>query len=89
MWRVYRRWKPVVALALASVVLWLMRGEPDESVRWLFGMGIASALLLGYVVEEAVWIARNRGRPCPRCGRALRPQAFRVERRCSECGEVW
>jgi len=78
-----------MAAALALVALWLMRGEPDDSARWLAGMIIASGLLLGYVIEEFVWIARNRGRPCPRCGRALRPRAFRLHRRCPHCGEVW
>lgn len=88
MWDHYRRLKPVLGVALAFVALWLMRGQPDASARWLVGIGIAAVLILAYVLEEVVWMARNQGRPCSKCGRALRVRPFRLHLRCPHCGET-
>lgn len=88
MWNRYRKLKPTASLVLSCMALLLMTGEPDTSKRWFLGGGIAAVLILAYVVEEIVWMARNQGRPCPKCGRALQVKAFRLHPRCPHCGEM-
>jgi hypothetical protein len=88
MWNRYRKWKPTLGLLLTAAALLLMTGQPDASTRWYFGIGIATVLILAYVAEEIVWMARNQGRPCSKCGRALRVKPFRLHLRCPHCGEM-
>ena len=87
MWNSYRRLKPTASLLLALAAFTLMFGQPHPTLRWV-GIGIAAALVLGYVAEEIIWMARNQGRPCSECGCLLRVQPFRLHLRCPDCGEV-
>ena len=73
---------------LAVVALGLMNGTPNSSPRWYVGGAITVALCLAYLVEEMVWMARNQGRPCAKCGRGLRVKPFRLHLRCPHCGEM-
>lgn len=82
MWSRYRKWKSNLSLVLCAVALVLMQVEPDTSVRWIVGMVIAAVVLLSYVIEEVVWITLNQGRPCSKCGQAIRFKPFRLKLRC-------
>jgi hypothetical protein len=84
----YRRIKPAAGLVMGGVALLLMNGNPDTSARWYFGMGIAIVMIVAYLAEEIVWMVRNQGRPCAKCGKLLHVRAFRLHSRCSECGEA-
>ncbi len=88
MWSHYRKWKSSVGLLLCGIALALMRGEPDASLRWIIGIGICGIVILAYVAEEVVWIARNQGRPCSKCGCAIRMKPFRIQQCCPNCGEM-
>ncbi len=88
MWKRYRKLKPVGVPLLAAAALWLMRGAPDESARWSVGIGIAALLVIAYVVEEIVWMAQNRGRPCAACGQRIHLRPFSLSIRCPHCGRV-
>jgi len=87
-WNRYRKWKSNVSLVLCAVALMLMRGEPDASARSILGIVIGVGVILAYVIEEIVWIAKNQGRPCSKCGQALRFKPFRLKLRCPHCGEM-
>lgn len=88
MWNHYRRLKPTASLLLAIAGVVLMSGQPDDSALGRVGVGMGAALLLAYVAEEIVWMARNQGRPCPKCGCLLGVKPFRLHLRCPDCGEV-
>lgn len=88
MWDRYRKLKPGAATVLIVVAALSLTGTPDTSMRWLVGVAAASMLILAYLAEEVVWIARNRGRPCPKCGALMKVQAFRLQTRCPRCGEM-
>ena len=88
MWAQYRKWKHVLFPVFVLIGLLLMRGEPEESPRWYWGIGLATFLGLAYVGEEVFWIVRNRGRPCPACGQMLRLKPFALHLRCPHCGEM-
>jgi len=64
-----------------------MKGEPTESARWYFGIGIALLLGTAYVAEEIVWIARRQGRPCASCGQKIRLKPFSLRINCPYCGK--
>ena len=86
MWTRYRKWKHVLVFPLALLALFFMRGQPDDSARWKTGMGIAVLLGIAYLAEEIVWIAQNRGRPCPKCGQRIHLRPFTLRVRCPHCG---
>jgi hypothetical protein len=71
-----------------ALMLMLMRGEADASARSILGTVIGIGVILAYVVEEVVWIARNQGRPCSKCGRSIRMKPFRLQQCCPNCGEM-
>lgn len=88
MWSHYRKWKSSLGLLLCAVALALMRGEPDASLRWILGIGISAVVILAYVIEEVIRIMHNQGRPCSKCGQAIRFKPFRMRLRCAHCGEM-
>jgi len=88
MWKRYRKWKHALVFPLAILALWLMRGEPTETARWQFSIGIAVLLGIAYLAEEIVWIAQNRGCPCPDCGQRIHLKPFSLRVRCPYCGRV-
>ena len=87
-WERYRKWKHALVPPLVMICLLLMKGEPDESLRWLLGMAIAGALALAYLIEEVIWITQKRGRPCPHCGNRVLLRTFRVKLCCPHCKRV-
>ncbi len=86
MWNRYRKLKPLTSTLLVCAAMLLMTGHPDASPRWIAGIGIAAVLVLAYVIEEIVWMTRNQGRPCSKCGHSLRVKPFRLHLRCPHCG---
>ncbi len=83
-WRKWKRWL-VAPVVLAAGILF--SGDYDED-RWFAAVLLTGVLVVGYVAEEIFWIARNRGRPCPDCGRPVRLRPFRVTTHCPHCGTV-
>ena len=88
MWARYRLWKHALVFPLVILTLLLMRGEPEASPRWYIGMGVAALLGIVYLVEEIVWIAQHRGRPCAECGQRIHLRPFSVRIRCPHCGRL-
>jgi hypothetical protein len=83
----YRKLKHFCVPALLALGLWLMRGEPEETSRWIAGIWLSASLVAAYVAEELWWMAKRTGRPCPKCGRKLELKAFQLASRCPSCGE--
>ncbi len=71
---------------MGGAALLLMNGNPESSLRWYIGMGIAIVMGIAYVAEELLWMVRNQGRPCTQCGQLLHVKPFRLHLRCSDCG---
>jgi hypothetical protein len=87
MWTQYRRWKHALIFPLAALAWLLMNGEPEFSLRWSVGLGLAVTLGVAYLAEEMVWIAKRQGRPCGHCGRKIPLESFRVLTTCPHCGQ--
>jgi hypothetical protein len=86
MWARYRRWKSWIFTVLIVAAALLMRGEPDASPGWKAGILLVGTVGGAYVGEEALRMARKRGRPCGRCARKIQPKAFTLRIRCLHCG---
>jgi len=82
----YRKLKQLAIPLVLALGLWLMRGEPQETVEWQMAICLAAVLAIGYIGEELWWIAKRAGRPCPACGRELRMKPFRLASKCPFCG---
>ncbi|MBL9127456.1 MAG: hypothetical protein JNL97_07415 [Verrucomicrobiales bacterium] len=86
MYERYRKLKHFGVPVILATGLWLMRGEPDASGRWLFGICLTGLMTVAYVAEELWWMARGEGRPCSSCGKKSKVKSFRLEGRCPHCG---
>jgi hypothetical protein len=88
MWDRYRKLKSLAITLLVCAAILLMTGEPDASPRWIVGIGIATVLILAYVIEEILLMARSQGRPCSKCGYAWRMKPFHLHLLCPHCGDT-
>jgi hypothetical protein len=87
MWSRYRKWKHLITPVAMAICLGLMRGEPDESPRWIIGMSLAATMAAFYIGEELVWMKVGKGRPCRQCGQMIPVKTFRLVGRCPHCGK--
>ena len=85
MWARYRKWKHALVLPLFAVGWLSLKFSPDGSIPQKIGLACAVLFFGGYLVEEVVWIAQKRGRPCPACGQRLDLKPFRIYSRCPYC----
>jgi hypothetical protein len=85
MWARYRKWKHALVLPLFAVGWLSLKFSPDGSIQQKIGLACAVLFWGGYLVEEVVWIAQKRGRPCPACGQRLDLKPFRIYSRCPYC----
>jgi hypothetical protein len=88
-WTKYRQWKPVLVPPLAALALFLLNRNSEVSADEYCGIGISILLGLAYLVEEIVWMAQGRGRPCPSCGQRVHLKAFSVQLSCPHCGKAF
>ncbi len=86
MWTHYRKWRHGITPILIAIGLFLMRGEPDGSPRWMIGMALAVAMGLIYITEELFRIFSGKGRPCKHCGRLAPIKSFSLAHKCPACG---
>ena len=87
MWTQYREWKHGLVLPLVILALLLMRGAPELSPVWFFGLSIAAGLGVAYVAEEIVWMSKRQGRPCGCCDGKVQMKSFRVLTTCPHCAQ--
>ena len=87
MWTQYRNWKHALILPLVVLAWRLMKGEPQLSLQWFIGLGIAVTLGVAYLAEEIVWMSKRRGRPCRHCGQKVQMKSFRVLTTCPHCNQ--
>ena len=78
-WAKYRQWKRVLVPPLVALALLLLNRNSGASAAGHCGIGINILLGLAYLLEEIVWMAQGRGRPCPDCGQRVHLKAFRVQ----------
>ena len=87
MWTQYRKWKHALILPLVVLAGRLMKGEPELSLQWFIGLGIAVTLGVAYLAEEIVWMSKRQGRPCGHCGEKVQMKSFRVLATCPHCDQ--
>jgi hypothetical protein len=85
MWARNRKWKHALVPLLVAVGYCSLKFSPDGSLQQKIGLACAVLFFGGYLVEEVVWIAQKRGRPCPACGQRLDLKPFRIYSRCPYC----
>jgi hypothetical protein len=85
MWARYRKWKHALVALLVAVGYCSLKFSPDGSLQQKIGLAWTVLFFGGYLVEEVVWIAQNRGRPCPACGQRLHLKPFHVYSHCPYC----
>lgn len=85
MWTKYRIWKHILGFPLLLLGWFLMKTSPEVSPQWFIGLGLALCLIIAYVAEEIVWMAKRQGRPCGQCGEKVRMKSFRVAAQCPHC----
>lgn len=90
MWTHYRKWKHAFFWPLAILAgIFLKEVDlPDREKSFQFYAGLAIVLSLGvaYLVEEMVWMAQRKGRPCGHCGQRVQMKSFSVRMKCPHCG---
>ncbi len=87
MWIRYRQVKHVLTFPLAFVAA-LCLNASEDSAPWFIGAGIVTLFGTAYVAEEIVWMAQNRGRPCPDCGQRVNLRPFTLQFRCPHCRRI-
>ena len=64
-----------------------MKRQPELSLPWFIGLGIAVTLGVAYLAEEIVWMYKREGRPCGHCGQNVQMKSFRVLTTCPHCDQ--
>jgi hypothetical protein len=85
MWARYRKWKHALVPLFVAAGYGALKVSADGSLPQEIGLACTGLFFGGYLVEEVVWIAQRRGRPCPTCGQRLDLKPFRIYDCCPYC----
>jgi DNA-directed RNA polymerase subunit RPC12/RpoP len=86
MWTHYHKWKSALAVPIIVIGYLLIGREPDASPQGKAGIILVGLMVLAYLAEEIVWIAKHQGRPCANCSQKIRVKPFVPRILCPHCG---